>query len=242
MADEAERQQFAHETLHVYESRDGGWWNPDHGDVQIPAGWDLLPRGNAFLTRTVKELGPYWFAWQPRSRQRHHRRAIGVFAPAANIQASRLQADRTAGQRAYRRAQSARQRERDETRYRQQFAEAVVVFLNFAPEHAGLARQIADETAERASQIGSGRVGRTSKLTLAEKAELAVRAHIRHRYTDYENDLLGIDPFGDDEAVYRDVRHQAHCQVDDFLTRHRRTDASSETVRGAALRRDQGLR
>ena len=37
----------------------------------------------------------------------------------------------------------------------------------------------------------SGRVGRTSKLEDDEKIELAVRAHIRHRFTKYESLLHG---------------------------------------------------
>lgn len=36
---------------------------------------------------------------------------------------------------------------------------------------------------------GSNRVGRTTRLDIDERAELAVIAHIRHNYTDYENVL-----------------------------------------------------
>lgn len=38
-------------------------------------------------------------------------------------------------------------------------------------------------------QKGSGRVGRTTRLDEEKRIELAVNAHIRHRFTDYENHL-----------------------------------------------------
>lgn len=39
--------------LDVYDTR-AGPWNPDHGDIEIPEDWELLPTGDAFVTRTVK--------------------------------------------------------------------------------------------------------------------------------------------------------------------------------------------
>ncbi|KAI1407401.1 hypothetical protein F5Y13DRAFT_206441 [Hypoxylon sp. FL1857] len=45
------------------------------------------------------------------------------------------------------------------------------------------------EVVRHATKKHSGRVARTGKLDLAKKAQLAVRAHIRHRHTDYD-DLL----------------------------------------------------
>ena len=81
-----------------------------------------------------------------------------------------------------------------------------------------LADQIANAAATRASEVGSGRVGRTSTLTLAQKAELAARAHIRHHHTNYEDQLAstaldGYGPFADDDR-YLDARANARpsCQ------------------------------
>ena len=42
--------------LDVYQSRDGGW-HPEHGEVLPPQGWEFLPTGEAFVTRTVKVAG-----------------------------------------------------------------------------------------------------------------------------------------------------------------------------------------
>ncbi|KAH9901760.1 hypothetical protein F4778DRAFT_125086 [Xylariomycetidae sp. FL2044] len=43
-----------------------------------------------------------------------------------------------------------------------------------------------EKVVARATRKGSGRVGRTGTLGLAEKARLAVRAHVRHGWTGYE--------------------------------------------------------
>ncbi len=86
-----------------------------------------------------------------------------------------------------------------------------------------MAERIAADTAAHAAVVGSGRVGRTQLLTLAEKAELAARAHIRHRYTSYEDELDQI-PFEawDEEDLYREIKGAAHDAVDMFIERHRR--------------------
>lgn len=41
------------EHLDVYDTKTG-LWSPDHGDVAIPDGWELLPSGDAFMSRRVK--------------------------------------------------------------------------------------------------------------------------------------------------------------------------------------------
>ena len=62
-------------------------------------------------------------------------------------------------------------------------------------------------------------MGRTRTLLLAERAGLAARALIRHRYTDYEDHLPLAGPL--DDEVYRSIKRRAHEAVDDFLERHR---------------------
>ncbi|KAI0835802.1 hypothetical protein F5Y06DRAFT_275441 [Hypoxylon sp. FL0890] len=55
----------------------------------------------------------------------------------------------------------------------------------------------------------SGKVGRTGTLDLAKKANLAVRAHIRHRHTDYHKLLA-------DKISRGDARVQISKKVDDI--------------------------
>lgn len=213
--------------LDVYDTRQG-WWNPEHGDLEIPDDWECLPTGDAFLTRTVKAAGIYWLCWRPRSRNHPHRRLQGLWAPAAVIRAAEERAKQTAAKRATARAQSERSRARHEQRYQEELREAIIDFLNFSPTHAGLAEQIATDTAAHAAVVGSGRVGRTQLLRLEQKAELAARAHIRHRYTSYHHELDQI-PFEawDEDDVYREVKGAAHHAVDDFLDENRSRPAQS---------------
>lgn len=198
----------ADEHLDIYDTRQG-WWNPDHGELEILDGWELLVRGDTFVTRRVKAAGSYWLVWSPRTRNRPHRTAIGLMAPKTTIDEARAAAEATAEQRAQRRAASGSYRDRTEERYRRELAAAIVAYLDFVPEHAQLADQIAERAAARAGEVGSGRVGRTRLLSLPERAELAARADIRHNHT------------GDD-WLYREIKATAHVAVDDFIDNHRR--------------------
>ena len=47
--------------IDVYDTKDG-LWNPEHGSVELPAGWEFLPSGDTFVTRQVKSAGTYWIA------------------------------------------------------------------------------------------------------------------------------------------------------------------------------------
>ena len=212
-------------TLHldVYMTRNGPW-NPDHGEIEIPNDWEFLASGDAFVTRRVKAAGMFWVAWRPRGRNQHRRR-LGIWAPKEAIGAAEVEAATTADQRSKRREQSARGREKQEATYQVEFADAIRGFLAFAPEHVDLADRIATEAATRAVEVGSGRVGRTRTLSLDERAALAARALIRHRYTSYDDALLEAsveDPWGE-EFWYGEVKAEAQTMVDEFLARHRGT-------------------
>ncbi|TRW43983.1 DUF2293 domain-containing protein [Georgenia yuyongxinii] len=208
--------------LDVYGTREGPW-NPEHGEIEIPDDWAFLPSGDAFVTRTVKAAGRYWVAWRPRGRNRPHRRLEGLWAPAAAIAEAQTAAAETAERRERQREQGARQRARSEDRYRTELAAAILVYLGFDATHMDLAHQIADGAAGHAAIVGSGRVGRTRKLPLEDRAALAARAWIRHRFTDYEDRLNSL--YGDDllldELDYRGIKHDAHSAVDAFLAEHR---------------------
>lgn len=189
------------------------WWTPGLGLVRTPPGWVFLPRGKRFVTRKVKEWGRYWVVLR---RRPGYTETLGLLAPEeAAAEALRL-AEEVRGRR---RAASARARERAEERYRRQLEQAMLAYLDFAPEHSVLAEEIARGAASRAAVVGSGRVGRTRKLALEEKAALAARAYIRHRYTRYEEMLA--QPFA--EGFYRGIKAAAQEEVDEFLERHRRT-------------------
>jgi hypothetical protein len=207
--------------LDVYDTK-LGWWNPEHGDIEIPEAWDFLASGDAFVTRTVRSAGVFWSAWLPRTRHRRHRRRVGLWAPATTINLAWEKAAATAETRARRRQAGAVSRERLEAGYQQQLADAVLAFLDFAPEHAALGGRISREVAGRAAVVGRGRVGRTRTIPLEERAALAARAFIRHRFTDYDDQLDDLWGEGaDEEQVYRQIKGATHAEVDQFLDRHR---------------------
>ncbi len=50
--------------------------------LRVPAGWELLPPGDAALTRRVKTAGPTWAVQEKKGRRTFSR---GVWAPADRI-------------------------------------------------------------------------------------------------------------------------------------------------------------
>lgn len=212
----------SNEILLVYPPRTEteSWWCRQYGSIEIPVGWEFLAPGDAFLTRQVKLMEPYWVAKKP---AKGYTRTLGIWAPNENIEAAQKLAEKTRVQREAKRVISQKQRERHEAKYREQFAEAVYEYLSFAPKHEGLARDIAEAVAEHATQVSSERVGRTKKLPLEEKAMLAARAYIRHDYTKYEDRLLGFEfPLELGDYLYREIKSEADDAVDKFLSRHRK--------------------
>ncbi len=211
-------------TLVVYQTREeefeqGDVWNAEYGLMRVPENWEFLSRGDAFITRFVKR-GPHWLLKGKFNRKRRYRSTLGVYAPTQTIREAAAAAEQSQAARKQKQAKAAVVREKAEDRYRREFEQACLAFLDFSKKYAKLAAKIARETAARACQKYSGRVGRTQKLGLAAKAELAVRACIRHKYTRYEDNVPPIpDPLLEDE--YRTARQIAHGDVDAFLERHR---------------------
>lgn len=211
--------------LAVWHARDGeGYWNPERGNLPVPDGWVFLPSGDAFLTRQVKK-GPHWILLK---RRKDYTARLGVFCPEENLDSAEHRREATAESRARQRRLGGVSRERAEERYRAEMEHAILDFLAFRPEHATLAGEIAGGAVAKATPVGSGRVGRTRKLSIAERAELAARAYIRHRHTDYEARLekmsegQGFDINHDpDDPLYREVKAKARRDVEDFLERHR---------------------
>ena len=211
--------------LPVWHAREGeGYWNPTHGNLSVPDGWVFVPASDAFVTREVKK-GPHWVLLK---RRKGYTATLGIFCPEASFTNAEKRRDETAASRARQRVVGRASRERAETRYRAELEKAIIGFLGFRPKHAALAREIARGAVAQATPVGSGRVGRTRKLSLAQRAELAARAYIRHRHTDYEEQLAkasegtefsyALEP---DDPLYREARAEARRNVDDFLARHR---------------------
>lgn len=154
--------------------------------LDAPADWDLLPPGDAALTRRVKAAGPAWTIREKNGRKTFSR---GVWAPRERIAAIRadLEAERSTDAYAKRRAAETARRERKQTEYVEEFRGAVLTFLDFAPSYAGLAEQLADAVTLHATPVGSGTVARTQRIPIEKRAESAVIAWLRHQTTAYED-------------------------------------------------------
>jgi len=154
--------------------------------VTVPAGWVLVPPGDAALTRRVKASGEHWVVQEKRGRKIFSR---GVWAPANVVRRIRaeLEVERSTESYAKRQAAAARRRETEQAAYVEDFAGAVLQFLAFDPAHAELARRLAAAVAEHATPVGSGTVARTKRIPLERRAEAAVIAWMRHQTTAYDS-------------------------------------------------------
>lgn len=159
---------------------------PDGSTRTPPQGWACLPPGDAGLTRRVKQAGPSWAVIEKKGRKAFSK---GLWAPRENIDAARaaLDAERATAGYAKKQAAAAARRDHDQAAYVASFGAEVLAFLRFAPRWQDLARHVAHEVTTHATPVGSGTVARTKRIPVAERAESAVIAWMRHRTTAYDH-------------------------------------------------------
>jgi hypothetical protein len=151
-----------------------------------PATWACLPPGDAGLTRRVKAAGPSWAVIEKKGRKSFSK---GLWAPAENIAAQRaaLEAERSTESYAKKRAADTSRRERAQADYVVSFEQEVLTCLRFSPSWQPQAAQLARLVAEHATPVSSGTVARTQRIPIAERAEAAVIAWMRHQTTAYDS-------------------------------------------------------
>jgi hypothetical protein len=152
----------------------------------VPSGWDLLPPGDAALTRRVKAAGEHWVVQEKVGRRIFSR---GVWAPAATIRQIReeLTAERSTEAYAKRQAAESKRRDKAQQDYVEDFHGAVLAFLGFHERHASLANALATAVTNHATPVGSGTVARTKRIPIERRAEAAVIAWMRHQTTSYDS-------------------------------------------------------
>jgi TfoX/Sxy family transcriptional regulator of competence genes len=157
----------------------------DGAVLSVPSGWELLPPGDAALTRRVKAAGEHWVVQEKRGRKVFSR---GIWAPAETIERLRaaLDVERATESFAKKKAASVRRRAKVQEEYVEDFTAAVVSFLAFHPEHAELAQRLARAVSDHATPVGSGTVARTQRIPVERRAEAAVIAWMRHQTTAYD--------------------------------------------------------
>jgi hypothetical protein len=187
-----------------------------NGDLlNVPAEWELLTPGDAALTRRVKVAGPHWVVQEKRGRKTFTR---GVLAPAATIEAIRvdLAAERATESYAKRQEASVRRREKLQTEYVEDFSGAVLKFLAFQPKHQTLAEKLAAAVTAHATPVGSGTVARTKRIPIENRAEAAVIAWMRHQTTGYDSMRIARA-----KGERREVRRMLAQRSKELLSRYR---------------------
>lgn len=181
-----------------------------------PEDWELLPPGDATLTRRVKAADATWTVQEKKGRRTFSK---GVWAPKARIASIRaeLEAERSTDAYAKRRAAQTARRDRKQKEYVQDFRQVVYAFLDFDPRYDDLAEQLATAVSEHATPIGSGTVARTQRIPIEKRAESAVIAWLRHQTTVYDN--MKIPRI---KGKRREVRRQLAEQSRRLLDTYRR--------------------
>ncbi|MEW5855750.1 MAG: DUF2293 domain-containing protein, partial [Myxococcota bacterium] len=151
----------------------------------------------------------------------------GVWAPAPNIATARAELDRERSTEAYarRRAADVRRRETKQTAYVEEFRDAVVAFLRFAPRYQGKQLALAQAVALHATPVGSGTVARTERIPVQERAEAAVIAWMRHQTTAYDHMHIARI-----KGERREVRRQLAMRSRQLLDRHRVDEPHEESL------------
>ncbi|MCC6625082.1 MAG: DUF2293 domain-containing protein [Deltaproteobacteria bacterium] len=191
------------------------------GDVvDVPDGWELLPPGDALVTRKVKAAGPHWVMVEHKRNKVFTR---GVWAPAATITkaTAAANAQRARPEHARQLEASRARRAREQSDYVVEFTRHVERFLAFHPRHAALARVMAERVAAHATPVGSGTVARTERIPVAERAEAAVIAWMRHQTTGYDHMHIARI-----KGERREVRKKLAQRSRELLARYRSGEAS----------------
>lgn len=152
--------------------------------VDIPGDFVEIKPGDAYVTRHVKLRSEVVYCRMKKSKRLGFSKLIGILAPPEIVEEVLADAKQTKRQREAQKNLAAIHRNRRETELNRQRVAMLKQMLPGIPEGE------ADAVVERAFEVGSGRVGRTSALSDEEKLHAATIAHIRHCHTDYES-MLG---------------------------------------------------
>jgi hypothetical protein len=187
--------------------------------VPVPAGWSLLPPGDAALSRRIKEDGPSYTVIELKGRKRFSR---GIWAPAGRIEALRAALEAERADPAYQKKLDAGRRRRaaEQEVYAGDFRQAVLTFLAFHPAHQALAGELATRIAAHAVPVGSGTVARTERIPIEERAEAATIAWMRHQTTAY--DSMAIPRA---KGARREIRRLLARRSQQLLARYRQNQA-----------------
>ncbi|MBE6356796.1 MAG: DUF2293 domain-containing protein [Lentisphaerae bacterium] len=154
--------------------------------VTVPEDWEFVPSGDAGLTRRLKARTECWSVVHKRKNRIE---SIGLWCDKNVVEQIRKDLEEERSNPVYlRKLEQARQaRIAKQDAYVIEFRQAVVDFLNFAPRYEEFAWELADAVTDQSVPVGSGTVARTERIPIAERAEAAVIAWMRHQTTGYDH-------------------------------------------------------
>jgi hypothetical protein len=187
--------------------------------LRVPETWDLLPPGDAALSRRIKQDGPSWTMIEMKGRKRFSR---GIWAPAERIEALRAQLEVERQDPSYaRRLEAGRDRRaKEQAEYAEDFEKAVVDFLAFHARYGQTASALAKLIAAHAVPVGSGTVARTERIPIEQRAEAAAIAWMRHQTTGYDDMQIARI-----KGERREVRRRLAERSRALLNRYRRGES-----------------
>jgi hypothetical protein len=182
--------------------------------AEVPQGWELLAPGDAMLTRRVKKAGECWVVQEKRGRKIFSR---GIWASSSIIATIRetVYASRSSASYEKRKVADAKRREVKQSQYEVEFESAVLQFLNFHPVYRDLAASMARKVTQHAVPVGSGTVARTQQIPIADRAEAAVIAWMRHQTTAYDSMSIARVK-GERRQVRRQLARQSHQLLESY--------------------------
>lgn len=186
--------------------------------IAVPDTWELLPPGDAGVTRRVKAAGPTWTVKERKGRREFSQ---GLWADATHIEFARTSMQATRSTPQYAKAKVAAKTRRDEKQgeYVEDFQSAVTTFLAFDAVHASIAERFATAVTHHATPVGSGTVARTERIPIEQRAESAVIAWMRHQTTAYDNMSIARV-----KGERREVRRQLAAESRRLLQKYRSGD------------------
>lgn len=183
--------------------------------LDIPAGWELLPPGDAALSRRIKQDGPTWTMAEQKGRKRFSK---GVWAPAERIAALRAEREVEKADPAYTKQLEAgrARRAKEQVAYVSEFKASLLDYLNFHDAHADLAEGMAQAITDHAVPVGSGTVARTKRISIEARTEAATIAWMRHQTTAYDHLIIPRE-----KGKRREVRRMLAAESKALLRQYR---------------------
>jgi len=187
----------------------------DGKQLPVPDGWELLPPGDAALSRRIKKDGPTWTVKEKKGRRLFSQ---GIWAPADRIAALRAALEVERQDPSYQKKLDAgrARREKQQTAYAADFEMAVFDYLAFAPQYRDLAKEMSGRIARHATPVGSGTVARTRRIPIEQRAEAATIAWMRHQTTAYDGMIIPRE-----KGRRREVRRQLAQRSKQLLDAYR---------------------